>query len=213
MVGIYKIQSPTGKVYIGQSWNIEKRIGKYKEDKCVSQRKLLSSILKHGFGAHEFKIMHELPKDIEQSILNIYEGIYIDFYKAAGIELLNIREAGSRGKHSDETKLRMKGNLGKWMKGRNLSDETKAKIALWSVGNNYAKGYKHTKDALNRIQKSCVGRGAKPILQFSKSGILVKEWASTSEASKELKLHTSIIHRSLRKIRVSGGGFIWKYKN
>ena len=49
MIGIYKITSPTGRIYIGQSIDIEKRIIKYQNIKCKSQRLLYNSLFKYGF--------------------------------------------------------------------------------------------------------------------------------------------------------------------
>lgn len=108
MIGIYKITSPTGKVYIGQSWTIEKRRLYYQTKKCKNQRKLYHSIDKHGWSYHSFECVHELPSDVTQEVLNDYESIYIDQYKSCGFEMMNLREPGSRGKHSEETKKKMK---------------------------------------------------------------------------------------------------------
>jgi len=53
-----------------------------------------------------------------------------------------------------------------------------------------------------------------PILQYNKQGIFIKEWASTREASRILKISPSGINGCLikRKHRKSAGGFKWKYK-
>ena len=45
MVGIYKITSPSGKIYIGQSWNISDRISRYKTIRCKTQGKIYNSSL------------------------------------------------------------------------------------------------------------------------------------------------------------------------
>ena len=47
-IGIYKITSPSGKVYIGQSWDIKKRFSKYRSLQSVyKQRVLFNSFKKH----------------------------------------------------------------------------------------------------------------------------------------------------------------------
>jgi hypothetical protein len=48
MIGIYKITSPSKKVYIGQSVNIEKRKYFYEIGNCKKQIKLYNSIKKYG---------------------------------------------------------------------------------------------------------------------------------------------------------------------
>jgi predicted GIY-YIG superfamily endonuclease len=44
MIGIYKITSPTNKVYIGQSLDIEKRFVNYKGLFCKQQTKLYNCL-------------------------------------------------------------------------------------------------------------------------------------------------------------------------
>ena len=55
--GIYKITSPSGKIYIGQSNNINDRISQYKRKKCKQQTILYRSIKKHGWDKHIFEIL------------------------------------------------------------------------------------------------------------------------------------------------------------
>ena len=69
MIGIYKITSPTNKVYIGQSWDIKRRWRDYNSVSCKKYPKLHSSIISHGISKHKFEVIHELPEDITQSVL------------------------------------------------------------------------------------------------------------------------------------------------
>ena len=121
MVGIYKITSPSGKVYIGQSWDIQKRWSDYKGMQSNSQRKLEYSLSKYGIQSHVFEVIHELPVDVEQEVLDRYEQLYMDAYRDGGVELLNIREGGSNGKLNQETKNR----IGKANKGKPSSNKGK----------------------------------------------------------------------------------------
>jgi len=59
MIGIYKITSPNGKIYIGSSNDIENRFCKYKNLKCENQSKLFNSLKKYGFEEHKFEIIEE----------------------------------------------------------------------------------------------------------------------------------------------------------
>jgi len=60
MIGVYKITSPSGRIYIGQSTNIEKRFGQYQRLQNVDeQRKLYNSFLKYGVETHRFEILEE----------------------------------------------------------------------------------------------------------------------------------------------------------
>lgn len=111
MVGIYKITSPSNKIYIGQSWNIQERFKVYNRLSCKSQVKLYNSLLKYSVEKHKFEIIHKLPDDIEQEILNDYEVLYCNLYKDCGVEVLNIRECGSKGQLSEETKKKISNSL------------------------------------------------------------------------------------------------------
>ena len=111
MVCIYKITSPSGKIYIGQTWNSSKRFSNYRKGKCQSQPALNNSFKKYGADSHDIEVIHELPSDIDQTIIDSYEILYILQYKECGYQLLNIREGGSRGKHSKESIQKIKDNM------------------------------------------------------------------------------------------------------
>lgn len=105
MIGIYKITSPSGKIYIGQSWDIEKRWKDYTPGRCLHQRKLNSSLKKYGSKLHTFEIVYLLPDDITQEILDNYEIFYYNQFKDVGYNMLNLKDCGKGGgKHSEETK-------------------------------------------------------------------------------------------------------------
>jgi group I intron endonuclease len=145
MVGIYKITSLTGKVYIGQSRNIKDREKDYITLQCKGQVKLYNSLQRYGWQAHKFEVVHELPGDITQEILDIYEVLYWKQYKDCGIKMLNLKEPGHHGKHSEETRRKMsisgkkkvfteehRRNMSKAWTGRKIapfSEEHKHKLA------------------------------------------------------------------------------------
>ena len=76
MIGIYKITSPSGKIYIGQSIKIENRLRDYKNRKGPKQPKLNNSFLKYGYEAHKIEIVCECL--IEE--LNDRERYYQDLF-------------------------------------------------------------------------------------------------------------------------------------
>jgi group I intron endonuclease len=138
MKGIYKITSPSNKIYIGQSHNIEKRKSNYKRLVCKAQPKIYNSLKKYGFDNHQFEIIHELPNDVEQIILDNYEEFYIELYKNTNTNMLNLKDGGSRGKHSEETKAKMRGRIipkeerikiSNSLKGQEISTERRYKIS------------------------------------------------------------------------------------
>ncbi len=111
IVGIYKITSPSGKVYIGQSVDIKKRWYNYRSAVQKEQTLLYRSFKKYGHKAHSFEIIHTLPSDVSRSILDAYEIFYIKQYKECGVKLMNLSYGGDGGKHSKETRDKISATL------------------------------------------------------------------------------------------------------
>jgi hypothetical protein len=75
--GIYKITSPSGRVYIGQSKDVFRlRVRNYKKETCHSQPLLERSLKKYGWENHTFEIIEEC----EVEDLNCRERHWQDFY-------------------------------------------------------------------------------------------------------------------------------------
>ncbi|MBL0268107.1 MAG: GIY-YIG nuclease family protein [Chitinophagaceae bacterium] len=164
---IYKIESPANKVYIGQTKHKSNRFSKYKRLDCASQVYLYRSLKKYGFSNHNISIVHELPDDCSQNIVDQYERTYIDVYRLVGYTMLNIKDGGLGGSHSKESIKKMsfshsamkpetieKMRLAK----SNISDETRLKMSMAKkgkgLGNKRALGYKHSPDALQKIKEA-----------------------------------------------------------
>lgn len=152
MTGIYKITSPTEKIYIGQSVDIRGRKNNYKNLRCKGQAKLYSSFISHGWNKHIFEVVYELPKDVHQSVLNNFEIFYWSQFKEAGCEMLNLKEPGHNGRHSEQTKIK----LSEIQKGKTVSEETKKKQSLASTGR------VHTEEAKLKIKQYFTGRPRTP---------------------------------------------------
>lgn len=155
MVGIYKITSPAGKVYVGQSWNLNKRLKDHSVSPSKKQSKLYNSIKKYGWNNHVFEVIHYLPFDIAQQTLDRYEIVYWQFYKELDIEMLNIREPGKGGRFSEESKRKLseskKGQQG--MLGKKHSEETKAKMSLARLEKNGMRNKKHSEESKKKISE------------------------------------------------------------
>ena len=217
MVGIYKITSPTGRVYIGQSWNLEQRLNAYKQLKCTKQPKLHSSLLKHGWVNHTFETVHTLPVDINQATLNTYETFYWQQYLDCNIQMLNIKEPGSNGKHSQESKQKIiDSKVGKKrsaetvkkisdsLKGIKRSEEvvqkrieTRKRIGTNKKQSERMIGHKQLTNTVEKRKQTRknLGLGKKKILHVE-SGIV---YPSRKEAATALSLDPSTIRRKLLK--------------
>lgn len=57
-----------------------------------------------------------------------------------------------------------------------------------------------------------LGKGTKPILQYTKEGEFIKEWVSGIEASKVLGISRGHITECCKGELKSAGGFVWRYK-
>jgi group I intron endonuclease len=114
IICIYLIKSPSSRIYIGQTWNLNER---YKSGVSPSQRLLYRSYQKHGKENHTKQIIHQFIGNVTQQDLDYWERRYIDLYKASGFELLNIREGGgNRGALSQETKELLRQRKNEWIK-------------------------------------------------------------------------------------------------
>lgn len=159
-VGIYKITSPSGKVYIGQSTCIAKRWRYYKYNNCKGQTKLLNSLVKHGSSFHTFEVLEVCNK----SNLNFRERYWQEFYNVLDPE---------KGLNCTLVETNYKSKV--------LSDEGRAKISKANGGKNnpmYGRkgklnpnfgkkfsedrieqmrqqqlGFKHTEDTKNKLKE------------------------------------------------------------
>lgn len=85
--GIYKITSPTEKIYIGQSINIISRWAFYKTLNCKHQSLLFYSLKKHGAKNHRFEIIHQCHKDELNKLERHYIKLYDTFNSKHGLNL------------------------------------------------------------------------------------------------------------------------------
>lgn len=184
MVGIYKITSPSGKVYIGQSRDIERRFRNYKNLRCKNQKKLYASLKKYGVDNHIFEIMCELLENSSQEELNSKEIEWWKFYIDNGFEVMNIKEPGSNGRLSKETIEKIR----KIHIGRKLSDESKEKIR------NSLLGKKHSPERCEKMSKSLIGKTlgiSKPMSEETKEKIskTLKGKKMPEEIKQKIKEH------------------------
>ena len=144
--GIYKITSPSGRVYIGHSKDIYDRWLDYKRKVCNKQRRLYNSLVKYGSDKHIFEIKEEcLFED-----LNRRERHWQDFYNVIGEEGLNciLQETDEKPRvFSKESIERMRESS----KGKKWSDETIEKMIKILTGK------KHTKETRLQMSERILG--------------------------------------------------------
>jgi group I intron endonuclease len=170
MIGIYKITSPSGKIYIGQSVNIETRFRKYKYLNCKRQTYLYNSFQKYGVENHKFEIIEECSLE-QLNEREIYWGNYFNVLDKNG---LNLKLGCARGKCSEE----MKQKIGKKNKNKIMSEEAKNNISKALKGrkitwdNPGSKGYKYTEEQKQKMRKPRVNKWKREKLV---SELIIKE--------------------------------------
>lgn len=131
--------------------------------------------------------------------------------------------------HTEETKKKISIlNKGKQFRlGIELSEDHKKKISNSLLGHTGAmKGKYHTNEAKEKISKANKGRviseewknrignsNSKTVLQYDKQGNFIREWISTKEVERELKICNGDIGKCCKGKLKTAGKYIWKYKN
>lgn len=132
---IYKLTSPSGKCYIGQSWNVNRRFSKYKglHKNLKRQSNLYNSLLKYNPINFKYEILDLCETQIE---MDNKECFYIELYDSVN----NGYNLTFGGKSSGKLSKQMKENMSKAKKkyfqthennrkGKIQSEETKRKIS------------------------------------------------------------------------------------
>jgi group I intron endonuclease len=126
MIGIYKITSPTNKIYVGQSIDIEKRFKQYKRLDCKKQPKLYNSFSKHGVENHIFEILEECSLD-ELNIKEVFwKQKYNTISEGLNCELFDI----GQGPRSSQ----VKDKISKSMTGKTKTEEHCKNLSLAKMG-------------------------------------------------------------------------------
>lgn len=198
MIGIYKITNPNNEVYIGGTRNFTRRSKEYRNGKTKEQRLMHESVQKFGWGRHIMNIIHELPVDVSQEVLDVYEQLYMDFYKDAGIVLLNLQGAGQRGKHCDETKKIMSASR----IGIKYSDETKAKIGLAHAGK------KISEEQKQKLREANLGK--KYSDETKKKVSVATKGGNNPTAKKVINTETGIIYECVKYAAKEMGISYWR---
>lgn len=172
MIGIYKITSPTGKVYVGQSSNLSKRYLDYVNIvNCKNQTRLYNSLIKYGFSEHIFEVVEEC----NTGELNVRERYWQEFYDVLGSKGLNCRLTGAVGrvgKLSEDTKEKIsKTKTGKKKSqehiekmrqartGKTVSEESREKIRSANIGKKLSQ---ETRQKISEAKRGVPMKSPKP---------------------------------------------------
>jgi len=130
VIGIYKIVSPSNKVYIGQTVDFVKRRSHYKNLKRNHQIRLYNSIKKHGWENHTL----ELIEECDVPLLNDRERYWQDYYNVTdskkGLNCKLTKTTDKTGFHTQEMK-----------KNQRESSKSKKSVYQYSLEGVFIKEY------------------------------------------------------------------------
>ncbi len=213
---IYKITSPSGRIYIGKTKNFTKRVSSYKSEVKKNKKEIIihNSIRKYGWDAHTKETIEELPNDM----LNEREIYWIAYFRTYWYDNpmgMNMTKGGdgNNGSWMHDTKRREKQakrftGAGNPFYGKHHTEEFKAKKSKEVSEYNKHNGVKIPDWGVEK------GREAvrKPILAYSSKGVFLKEYISASEASKDLKVNRTCVNDVLRGKHTHASNFVFRYK-
>lgn len=134
MIGIYKITNPEGKVYIGSSANIEKRLRYYNSKSIRKQTKIFESIKKYGFENHKIEILEECDfSDLKQKECDY--GINYDVLENGLNSIIPIM--GISNLTREKMSICKMGKLNPFF-GKKMSEEHKDKIRKFHKGRKHS---------------------------------------------------------------------------
>ncbi|AGE57666.1 GIY-YIG catalytic domain-containing endonuclease [Acanthocystis turfacea Chlorella virus NTS-1] len=212
---IYRLTSPSGKTYIGQTiCPIEERLRghKKKSSGCVA---IYNAIQHHGW-ENMTKEWYEVPDED----LNFYEEMLVALLGTLAPGGYNLREGGgSGGKMSEESRRKMsEAQRGEksHLYGKPMSDDRKQKIGIAQKGEKHHYHGKTLSDEHKR-KLSDANKGenhskSKKVYQYKFDGTFLQSFPSTGEAARSLNKGTgSKIRACARGERKTMYGFKWSY--
>lgn len=185
------IISPSGRIYIGSTKDINYRWDRYNKLLCKSQTKLYNSFIKYGVENHTFEIIWE--GNINDRLK--YERLCGDYYEVLDIKKgLNLRLPGYDevpSTVSEETRLKLS-NLAKgrkaYNKGISPTKEIKLKMSI-SAKN------KKIKSSLNSLARENSRKKSIKAVICTKTG---KEFESIKLASESYNITAAYLRDQLR---------------
>lgn len=194
---IYKIISPSNKVYIGQTINLRGRKYCYSGLRCKWQPKLYNSLKKYGWKKHIFEVIEECLCGKNKIYLNEREIYWIKFYDCFK-NGMNCSEGGCGSTGyiaSEETKEKIRiANT-----GRKHSDEAKEKVRKANLGLKHP----HSEETKKIISKKHFGRVKKTMSDETKEKLRKLNTGTNSVKFGKKYPHSE---DAKRKMRVSAIG-------
>jgi group I intron endonuclease len=210
MVGIYKITSPTNKIYIGQSINIERRWKEYNTQNLwiKQQRKLFLSLRKYGPNNHIFEMIEECS--LEQ--LNEREIYWIKYYNSTSKKNgLNISEGGNRFQQINKGKKHKPSTINKMKQWWDMNKKPRSKEVIEKIKQTKKNNPRIlTKEMILNYREKAPNK--KIVEQYTLKGVKLKEFSSINEAARQTNSSKDGISFCCNGRQNTSNGYVWKFK-
>lgn len=222
---IYRIVSPSNRVYIGQTNNLKRRLNDYKKLKnCEGQKLLYKSFLKYGIKNHKIEVLFDNVFNVDN--IDEKEIELIRIYKDLGISL-NIRDGGNKiVNHLEKpvAQFDIEGNFLQKFKSMSYAayclngSPSNISLAITS-SKGYSLGYLWLfyDDYERGIKPVWKNKGKSkfriPVNKFDLSGNFICTYPNIVEAAKDSNVSDTEIHTNLNNITGRAGDFIFSREN
>ena len=240
--GIYMWTSPSGKSYIGQSVDLQKRKyaflcfgDRYGGQKINRARKKYNNKIYWKYKVLEYCDIDKLDER-ERYYIKLYDTINNGYNCDSGgnknkivsdeskhklSEALKGKYCGENsplyGKHlTEEHKSKLsealKGENSPWY-GKHLTEEQKRKMSEAKKGENNPMWGKHLTEEHKSKLSEAHDNVKIAVSQYTKEGVFIASYESIHEAQRLTNIDRATISRCCRGIQKTAGGFKWTYKN
>jgi group I intron endonuclease len=212
---IYKISSPSGRVYVGKAKNLRTRVNSHK---CASKKGLNillhNSIRKYGWDAHNLEILEQ----IDNALLNEREVALIKEQNSYFLDNplgMNMTRGGDGNKGSWMHKIELR----KWFSekytgegnpfyGKHHTEEFKKKKAKQSSEYNKKHNIRVPEWGVEKSRLKKI----KPIVMYDATGSFVREFESCTAAAKFIGGKPIDVVYSASGKRSHSRGYVFRYK-
>lgn len=232
---IYKFTNRiNGKVYIGQTYNLQTRLNSHKSKALNTKNKFYNAVRKYGWENFELSILSTITANTKEDLSILLDKLEIEYirqynsYKSGynstlgghskrGYKLSEeFSEKCKSRAYSDDTRKKMSISA----KNRIISEETRLKLRNSAIKRNLSKYRELTTSSRNKAIKRALGV---PVLQLDINFNIINRFDSISDAIKYIK---NSISPNLTLVGIRKGlsrhctdetkkllykGFIWKY--
>lgn len=211
---IYKITNPTGRIYIGQTVSLARRVSDYRFKKKRFNTIVFNSINKYGWEAHTFEVVEE----VENNLLSERERFWIkelDTYVGINRNGMNMTIGGEghcgTWMHDVERRKRQAvvfSGEGNPFYGKKHSDSVRKVIAKLTSERNKRMGITVPKHGAEKGRLKVI----KSVVVYDTLGRFVSEYCSITEAAKCLQVNHTCVSESVKHHHFIDGKYTFRYK-